>query len=87
MNAGASTCGRQSWSNQVPPKVLTTVVSGANSCPQPGCPRRQMPRMPGWAPSTLAAMSATWVQVGLAGIVMPFAASTSLRYIRKEDSP
>ncbi len=79
--------GVQSASNQVPPKVLTTVVSGANSWPQPGCPRRQIPAMPGSAPSTRAAMSATSGQVGLSGMVMPACSRMSLRYIRKEDSP
>ena len=73
--------------NQVPPNVFTTVVSGAKTCPHPGCPRRQIPAMPGLAPSTFAAISATCCQVGLAGTVMPLAAITSLRYIRKEDSP
>ena len=67
--------------------VFTTVVSGAISSPQPGWPRRQMPFMPGRAPSALAARSATWGQVGSAGIVRCFAANTSLRYIRKDDSP
>ena len=43
--------------------------------------------MPGWAPSTLAAMSATCGHVGFAGIVMPFDARMSLRYMRKLDSP
>jgi len=36
---------------------------------------------------TLRAMSATCCQVGCAGIVTPAAFSTSLRYIRNEDSP
>ncbi len=43
--------------------------------------------MPGLAPSAFAAMSATSCQVGLAGTLMPFSFITSLRYIRKEDSP
>ncbi len=67
--------------------VLATVVSGAISSPQPGCPRRQMPFIPGCAPSALAARSATCSQVGLAGMVRPLAAKTSLRYIRNDDSP
>ena len=79
--------GVQSFSNQVPPKVFTTVVSGAKIWPQPGCPRRQMPFMFGWAPSTLAAMSATWSHVGFAGMAMPFESRTSLRYMRNDDSP
>ena len=87
MNSGQSTCACQSLVNQVPPKVLTTVVSGANTSPQPGWPRRQMPFMPGCAPSAFAARSATCCQVGCAGMVRPFAAKTSLRYMRKEDSP
>ena len=87
LNSGALTSACQSSVNQVPPKVLTTVVSGAKTWPQPGWPRRQMPAMPGCAPSALAAMSATCCHVGLAGILMPFAASTSLRYIRNDDSP
>ena len=87
MNSGLFTWAFQSLSNQVPPKVFTTVVSGAKSWPQPTWPRRQMPRMPGLALSTLAARSATCCQVGLSGMVRPLAAKTSLRYIRNEDSP
>lgn len=87
LKAGELTPGVQSFSNHVPPKVFTTVVSGAKIWPQPGCPRRQMPFMPGSAPSTFAAMSATCGHVGFSGIVMPFAARTSLRYMRNELSP
>jgi hypothetical protein len=68
-NSGESRRAFQPSSNQVPPKVFTTVVSGAITSPQPGRPRRQMPFMPDSAPSTFAARSATWVQVGCAGIV------------------
>src|SRR5207245_2150312 len=75
------------FSNQVPPNVFTTVVSGAMISPQPGRPRRQIPFMPGCAPSTFAARSATCCQVGRSGIVRPFAAKTSLRYMRNDDSP
>jgi hypothetical protein len=35
---------------------------------------------------TVRAISATWSQVGLSGIVIPAASSTSLRYMRNEDS-
>ncbi|CAM5728369.1 hypothetical protein SANTM175S_07897 [Streptomyces antimycoticus] len=88
MNSGESSCAFQSLVNQVPPKVLTTVVSGAISSPQPGSPRRQMPFIPGLRePSTLDAMSATCCQVGCSGISRSFSASTSLRYIRNDDSP
>ncbi|OLB66955.1 MAG: hypothetical protein AUI10_01365 [Actinobacteria bacterium 13_2_20CM_2_72_6] len=87
MNSGAFTFGVQSFSNQVPPKVFTTVVSGAMISPQPGSPRRQIPFIPGCAPSTFAARSATSCQVGRSGMVRPFAAKTSLRYMRNEDSP
>jgi hypothetical protein len=59
LNGALLTCASQSSVNQVPPKVFTTVVRGANISPHPGRPRRQMPFIPGWAPSTLAAMSAT----------------------------
>lgn len=67
--------------------VFTTVVSGAITSPQPGRPRRQIPFIPGSAPSALAASSATSVHVGFAGMVRFFSAKTSLRYMRKEDSP
>lgn len=87
MNSGAVSCACQSLVNQVPPIVLTTVVSGAITSPQPGSPRRQMPFMPARAPSALAARSATCCQVGRSGIVRPFSAKTSLRYMRKDDSP
>ncbi len=46
-----------------------------------------MPFIPGSAPSTFAASSATSSQVGFSGMVRPVASKTSLRYIRKEDSP
>jgi hypothetical protein len=77
----------QSFSNQVPPKVLTTVVSGANTSPQPGRPRKQMPFIPDSAPSSLAAAAATSSQVGFSLIVTPALSATSLRYIKNEDSP
>lgn len=86
-NAGSFSRAFQSLSNQVPPKVFTTVVSGAMSSPQPGSPRRQMPFIPRSAPSTFAASFATWGQVGRSGIFSPSFLKTSLRYIRKDDSP
>lgn len=67
--------------------VFTTVVSGAITSPHPGRPRRQMPFMPGLAPSAFAASSATCAQVGFGGMVRFFSAKTSLRYMRNEDSP
>lgn len=87
LEGGESSLAFQSLSNQVPPKVLTTVVSGAISSPQPGRPRRQMPFIPGFAPSALAASAATCCQVGWAGMVRCFFAKTSLRYISMDDSP
>ena len=58
-HSGESSRAFQFLSNQVPPKVFTTVVRGAMTSPQPGSPRRQMPFMPGSAPSAFAARSAT----------------------------
>ena len=77
--------GQPGWGQVFAP--LTTVVNGANTWPQPGWPRRQIPAIPGSAPSTSAAMSATCCQVGFAGISMPAAWRTSLRYMRNDDSP
>jgi sorbitol/mannitol transport system substrate-binding protein len=77
--------GLPGWGEVFAP--LTTVVSGANSWPHPGCPRRQMPFMFGCAPSAFVARSATSCHVGLAGMVRPLASNTSLRYMRNEDSP
>ncbi|CAM5546928.1 hypothetical protein SCYAM73S_03124 [Streptomyces cyaneofuscatus] len=87
LNSGEVSWGFQSSVNQVPPMVLTTVVSGAMTSPQPGRPRRQTPFIPRCDPSVFAASSATSFQVGLAGTVSPSFSKTSLRYIRKEDSP
>ena len=87
MNSGESTWASKFSSNQVPPKVLTTVVSGAKTWPQPGRPRRQMPFMSGSAPSSCAARAATSSQVGFSGMVRPLASKMSWRYIRNELSP
>ncbi len=46
-----------------------------------------MPFMFGIAPSSWAAKAATSAHVGLSGIVRPLDSKTSLRYMRKEDSP
>ncbi|CAM5647416.1 hypothetical protein SCALM49S_02322 [Streptomyces californicus] len=67
--------------------VLTTVVSGAMTSPQPGSPRRQMPFIPRSAPSARSASFATCCQVGFSGMVRPCFSKTSLRYMRKDDSP
>ncbi len=83
--AGICLRGQPGWGQLFAP--LTTVVSGAKTCPQPGWPRRQMPAIPGSAPSICAAMSATSCHVGLSGIWMPAASRTSFLYIRNEDSP
>lgn len=87
MNSGEVRRGSQSSVNQVPPIVLTTVVSGAMTSPQPGSPRRQMPFIPRSAPSARSASAATSFHVGFSGMVRPCSSKTSLRYIRKDDSP
>ena len=78
--------GVQSLSNQVPPKVLTTVVSGRT-------PRPSRAGRAGRCPSCRAARRRPWRRCRRpaprwdAGIVMPFVGRTSLRYIRNDDSP
>jgi hypothetical protein len=84
-HSGVLTVAFQLMSYQFPPKVCTTVVSGANRSPQPGLPRMQMPAMS--AVLTFLAASATCCQVGLFGIVTPALSRTSLLYMRIEDSP
>ena len=68
-----------------PPQVCTTVVNGPKRSPQPGFPRMQMPAMS--AESTFFAASATSCHVGVPEKLMPALSRTSLRYMRKEDSP
>ena len=70
-----------------PPKVLITVVNGANISPQPGFARRQIPARSEAGSFSLAAYSAIWSQVGRSGIVIPACSNRSLRYIRNDDSP
>ena len=76
---GGRAARRHSGSNQRPPKVLITVSSGAMTSPQPGMPRRQMPRRwPSPWSSARAANSATCGHVGCAGIWMPACSNRSL---------
>ena len=84
-HSGVLTVAFQSMSYQLPPKVCTTVVSGAKRSPQPGLPRMQMPAMS--AVLTFLAASATSCQVGFAASVTPALSRTSLLYMRIEDSP
>src|SRR3954451_3703354 len=90
LNAGWSTIALSTEpsgfaDHHVPPKVFSTVVNAAPRSPQPGLPRRQMPAMLGEL--TLRAAAATWSHVGWSGIVMPAFFRTSLRSIRKDESP